>query len=882
MDDLKPLIVSVEANLNKLNKQMAQAAKIGSDAAKAIDKDFTSANDNIAKSYDKSAKAGTASLGQQQAAAQNLHFQIHQIATTLAGGMSPFEVMAQQGFQVVDALEQAGKGTAIFTAIGGAVTKILNPLSLLTFGTIYLTGVAVDYFMKMAGGADAAIKAIDEQISHIDRMAKAYANSIPELKAIDDQLQAIKQHIQDTQDAAANKATQVGNVQGALTDLKRAVAETAGAGFGNLPAATVDKLKAIKNQLDDLEHAAATGTLKAQDLVDVFSRLDEIMAGIKNKDALGDLPAQLEKTKTKLEEVTKTAHDVITATQKAADPDAQAVEKFTKAMKDMGAVTAATMTKAEEIEKHYKEAIAAATEEVNRQTGALHERAAEIERNNQLTQLHNDAIQQLGGAAIGGDQSDIERIIGQIESGNRDLGYRPGGGPGMKDTISGRYQFSQGQYLEEMRKLPEYADPKVVSDATLIAQKNVPAIQKAAMDQALKDYGTILTGIGKDASDATNIYLLHLFGKQGGKDLLQAAPGASAAGIVGAGAIAGNKWVTAQGGTAQDVINAVRARVKQADIQSGGGAHDFPATIANIEKETKAIEEENKAAGFLTDSYDKVTYAKEKAAKVTELTDAAQKQGLVVTDAEKKQIDAVADAYAKAAGQKALYAKATADSKKQEQLNIDAQKQHAQALAQLRDQLANLGASFVEGFISDMKNGVKATDALRNALSRLADSLLNMALNTLFKNVLNVMMPGAASIGGASGIMSGIPGFQMHGGGVVGAGGMRRNVSALAFAGAPRMHGGGLAGDEVAAILQRGETVLPRGYRAGGGGSTSISNNVGNISIDMSGTGQVAADTDSGKRFGENVRKLIQREMVAQSRPGGLLTTPGSGGRVGR
>jgi hypothetical protein len=63
----------------------------------------------------------------------------------------------------------------------------------------------------------------------------------------------------------------------------------------------------------------------------------------------------------------------------------------------------------------------------------------------------------------------------------------------------------------------------------------------------------------------------------------------------------------------------------------------------------------------------------------------------------------------------------------------------------------------------------------------------------------------------------------MHAGGMVGGAGPGRMVSALAFAGAPRMHSGGLAGlrpDEVPAILQRGERVLSRretaGYGAGG------------------------------------------------------------------
>jgi hypothetical protein len=37
----------------------------------------------------------------------------------------------------------------------------------------------------------------------------------------------------------------------------------------------------------------------------------------------------------------------------------------------------------------------------------------------------------------------------------------------------------------------------------------------------------------------------------------------------------------------------------------------------------------------------------------------------------------------------------------------------------------------------------------------------------------------------------------------------RSGISPLVFLGAPRMHNGGLAGDEVATILKRGEEVLP-------------------------------------------------------------------------
>lgn len=45
-------------------------------------------------------------------------------------------------------------------------------------------------------------------------------------------------------------------------------------------------------------------------------------------------------------------------------------------------------------------------------------------------------------------------------------------------------------------------------------------------------------------------------------------------------------------------------------------------------------------------------------------------------------------------------------------------------------------------------------------------------------------------------------------------------MPASVFAGARRYHSGGLAGDEVPAILQKGERVLPRGASDAGGGIT--------------------------------------------------------------
>ena len=75
----------------------------------------------------------------------------------------------------------------------------------------------------------------------------------------------------------------------------------------------------------------------------------------------------------------------------------------------------------------------------------------------------------------------------------------------------------------------------------------------------------------------------------------------------------------------------------------------------------------------------------------------------------------------------------------------------------------------------------------------------------------------SSALGGAGGLFANI----FHAGGIVGAPAPGRMVPAMAFADAPRMHSGGVAGlrpDEVPAILQRGERVLSR-REAGGYGT---------------------------------------------------------------
>jgi hypothetical protein len=82
---------------------------------------------------------------------------------------------------------------------------------------------------------------------------------------------------------------------------------------------------------------------------------------------------------------------------------------------------------------------------------------------------------------------------------------------------------------------------------------------------------------------------------------------------------------------------------------------------------------------------------------------------------------------------------------------------------------------------------------------------------------------GAAAGAGMSSELMSMASVMMHRGGVVGDSGTPRvNVPAYAFSGAPRLHGG-LAFDEFPAILQKGETVVPKNGMAQTTDKTSLS-----------------------------------------------------------
>ncbi|GHE05459.1 hypothetical protein U879_03835 [Defluviimonas sp. 20V17] len=154
--------------------------------------------------------------------------------------------------------------------------------------------------------------------------------------------------------------------------------------------------------------------------------------------------------------------------------------------------------------------------------------------------------------------------------------------------------------------------------------------------------------------------------------------------------------------------------------------------------------------------------------------------------------------------------------------------------ASTRDLGAQIGTSLVGAFQSAEEAFAAFVKTGKFGFSDLVTSILaDLARVSARKFILGPIanaLDGALSLVSGGDLFANIGGAAVHhAGGMVGGAAPMRQVPVMAFAGAPRMHAGGLAGlrpDEVPAILQKGERVLSRretrDYGIGGGVTVNI------------------------------------------------------------
>lgn len=172
------------------------------------------------------------------------------------------------------------------------------------------------------------------------------------------------------------------------------------------------------------------------------------------------------------------------------------------------------------------------------------------------------------------------------------------------------------------------------------------------------------------------------------------------------------------------------------------GPNDFERTAAQMKEETAALLAQKQAMDANLSTIDGYDAAIERAKVSQQLLADAQRAGLKITPELKANIDQLASGYVAM------------------QTAVDQAREKHEAFIQSVDDMKALSKDVLRGFIDDLVAGKSATDALLGGLEKIADKLLDMAINSLVEGAFGALLGGG---GGGGGLLSGLFGFAKGG-----------------------------------------------------------------------------------------------------------------------
>jgi hypothetical protein len=273
----------------------------------------------------------------------------------------------------------------------------------------------------------------------------------------------------------------------------------------------------------------------------------------------------------------------------------------------------------------------------------------------------------------------------------------------------------------------------------------------------------------------------------------------------------------------EKAAEAARAAARSSRSRGGGGGstaserNPYQEELTEIQSATRALELEFEMLG-------KSNIEREKARTIMEVENALRREGVTLTDAQRAEVGQLAEAYAQMSD-KLKAANAT------------------------QQELQQLASSSLKGFVSDLMNGVDAATALQNALARIGDRLIDIAINSIFD---------PKSGGGLGNLFSSLLG---------GFGGARALGGSVQ---AGKTYLVGENGPELATFGRNGTIIpnhaLPRGG-SGGGLEVVINNNAG------AKVGTQKTNGPRGPRLEVQIDEMVAAALMSGSKTGDALKT---------
>lgn len=718
----------------------------------------------------------------------NLGFQINDVATQAALGMSPLRILAAQGGQFYQILAQGEGGVrGSMSYLMGALRGLITPFRLATGGALGLAGAAVmaagswksaqrDISLALMGtGAAAGVTAAD-----INRIAAASAASG-------------KQTVGDARDMALALAA-TGRIGADMIAQITAIGPKIGKVFGEDGAAAAQRLgKAFEDP--------AKGVEELNKRLSVFDAAD--VARIKS------LSAQ----NLKLDAQQLLIRGIATATAEASSQTSGWASAWTRLTASASGYWAAA---GQAIDKAtgggtLEDQLAFARANLDKVKAGP---GLGLSYSSDANAIAEEEYARLQTAVADYTRAQMESVAAQKSLDLADAIHRALPAVGEVRTLTDAVEGLKRQLLDPVAvsRLPkEEAEQKQRSLRVLEEQRKVAALKasddRTSLDIAKEESALALQSIGA----RTTAQQAEIAYQQTLQRLKFSDPDAEFK------AQAERQRVLAEGG--RRVSDEIRQR-NFAAAQGLDSAKLELSLVGRTTDEAAALRAEYEAiaavkaqafSGNRTAGTDEIEAARKAARATADVASQTRRdQFMEDIDFERAQLG-------RTQGEQAIYARLRSEGKLDHGEITAANEFYAVRLRQLdlEKQINEAGREFASGLVKDLVAGKSAAESLSNALSNLSQKLLDAALDQALSSVFGAVTGDKSKGTGGSSIFAGI----FHAGGVVANDNpVQRAVSPALFANAPRYHSGGVAGrapglapGEVPAILQRGEIVLPRG-----------------------------------------------------------------------
>lgn len=748
-EDSARLLIAIEATQRRFEKQMAAVARSGANAATKIENDFKRANDNAAKSTEDGGRRVEKSLGAQRAAVSNLSFQLNDISSTLLSGASPFTVMVQQGGQVAQIFQGSGGLIASAKVLGGAFGAMLSPVSLVSYAIIGLTGVAIQYFSAWLSKGTMTTEEMEKQAESIQKVADRLGDAAPALKSYADEMKRLA----DERERLA-----------AYDNTKSSVGDQLKSQFDGLTQAQTNAISLVPDanrEYGILASKMASGNQEAADFAKVIDALNAALVTNKSKE-LQDAVDALTMVKDASAEAKNRIQD-LSNEQNRLNLNASQAKLLVAAL--VGELTGIGLQGGKSIEnaalsinQKLIPAISAAAGNVMTLMKNFERLQEQVNQtplgtvppvlagggqflNEEEARNFDFREAQLREAAGSASFRMIKGYEGFQEKGKWDRNaYRAGYGSdtvtranGMIEKVTAETSVTIEEATRDLsRRLLEFQDG-VQKAIGIETWKSLSEDQQAVLTSIAYNYGTLPERITKAIKTG------------GGPETV--AKAIADLGVDNNGINAGRRKREAQ-----SYLSGTGISTTDAGLSSKRTPTDiFQGNIDQVQKRIDVMTAEYEAQAKLNPLMEDYSKSVEKAKIEQELLSAAQAAGVEISPALRDKIGTLAAAYAQASA-------ASADLKTSQQ-NVVATAQD----------VASTGRDMVGGFISDLRNGTSATEALGNALQKLGDRLLDVALDNIFSTKSGGLFGSGGILGS---LFSSVPKFAD--GGWTGAGGKNR------------------------------------------------------------------------------------------------------------